>query len=59
MEITIKFNTDNPVVKDNILGESKHILNKVLEHIENDNKGKYNLRDSNGNTVGYITLEVA
>ena len=59
MEITIKFDTDNPAFKNNILGESKHILNKVLEHIEDDNKGKYNLRDSNGNTVGYITLEVA
>jgi len=59
MEITIKFNADNSAFKNNILGESKHILNKVLEHIKDDNKGKYNLRDSNGNTVGYITLEVA
>ena len=59
MKIVIEYKTDNAAFEDNILGESTHILKKVLEHIEDGNRGKYSLRDSNGNTVGFIRLEVS
>lgn len=58
MKITITFSDGNAAFVDNGIDEYRHIMRKVLEHIEDENRGKYNLRDSNGNTVGNIMLEV-
>lgn len=59
MKITLTFSDDNAAFDDNGIEEYKHIFRKVLEHIEDENRGKYSLRDSNGNTVGHIMLEVS
>jgi hypothetical protein len=56
LEITVKFRTENAAFKDD--GEFE--VNRVLEEakrIIKDPSGGQLLRDSNGNTVGYVTWD--
>jgi hypothetical protein len=58
MKITITFSDDNAAFADNGIEEYRHIFQRILEHIEDDRRGKWNVRDSNGNTVGSVMFEV-
>jgi hypothetical protein len=58
MKITITFSDDNAAFEDNGIREYRRIFQRILEHIEDDRRGKWNVRDSNGNTVGSVMFEV-
>ena len=59
MDITITINTDNDAFLENGTIEVKYILKQLTDRLETGlymTPGEYNLRDSNGNTVGKLSL---
>lgn len=58
MKFKIEISTDNAAFEDNVAAETGRILRKIANDIvffEVDEV--YPLRDSNGNTVGHLTVE--
>ncbi len=61
MHITIQFDTDNAAFEDNVGVEALHIGTQIARRIETaieaKQDGKYVLRDSNGNLIGWVITE--
>ena len=56
--ITITINTDNAAFEDDPWSETADILESIAQNFRDDRDLQYDkVRDSNGNTVGIITME--
>lgn len=61
MRISISFDTDNAAFEDNVGAEALHVGTQIARRIEtaleSKQGGKYVLRDSNGNLIGWVITE--
>ena len=62
MNVNISFDTDNEAFEDSLLMEVTRVLRRAKDGIldahnnHDENHSVYNLRDSNGNTIGTVTV---
>ena len=55
--LTIKIKTENAAFEERgIVDETCSILQEAIYNLEEKGVGRYDLRDSNGNYVGYVSL---
>lgn len=67
MKIRLEFDRDNAVFEDDLIGEVTSILEQATRHLEINFEvalhgsrpmlQEWRLRDSNGNTVGFLKVE--
>ena len=56
--LTIKIKTDNAAFEDHgLVNETLSILDDAMGQIDANGIGRYTLRDSNGNEVGFVSLD--
>ena len=55
--ITIQFSDENAAFGDGGMNEYGHVMTQVYDRIYDQESGKHNLYDSNGNKVGEVRIE--
>jgi hypothetical protein len=55
--ITVKFTDENAAFEDNGVNEYGYVMTQVMDHLYDNETGKFIIRDSNGNSIGTVEIK--